>query len=162
MEKVFESENLYYVKINKELINDYLNMINDKEVRKLISDKPFEEVTYEGELEWINDKLKDNSVVFSIMEKETNEFVGNIELMNIRSNIGELGISITSNKQNKHYGTEAIKSMINYIYINKIVEELDLNVFNFNERAIHCYEKIGFVKDGVGITENDIHMKYKR
>lgn len=162
MEKVFESENLYYVKVNRELINDYLNMINDREIRKLISDKSFVEITYDQELEWVNEKLNNNSVVFSIIEKETNEFVGNIELMNIRSNIGELGISISSNKQNKHYGTESIKAMINYIYENKIVEELDLNVFNFNERAIHCYEKIGFVKDGIGITENDIHMKYKK
>lgn len=162
MDKVFESDNLYYVKVSKELINDYLNMMNDKEVRKFISDKPYEEATYEGELEWINDKLKDNSVIFSIIEKETNEFVGNIELMNIRSNIGELGISITSNKQNKHYGTEAIKAMINYIYENKIVKDIYLSVFNFNKRAIHCYEKIGFVKDGIGKTEKDIHMKYKR
>ena len=82
--------------------------------------------------------------------------------MNIRSNIGELGISITSNKQNKHYGTEAIKAMINYIYENKIVKDIYLSVFNFNKRAIHCYEKIGFVKDGIGKTEKDIHMKYKR
>ena len=32
--KVFESENIYYIKLNKTLIEEYLKMINDPEVSK--------------------------------------------------------------------------------------------------------------------------------
>lgn len=38
---------------------------------------------------------------------------------------------------------------------------LELNVYKTNPRAIHCYEKAGFVRDGVGKTDDDIHMVYK-
>ena len=47
-EKVFESERIYYTKITKELIDDYLNMINDKEVANKISHNP-KTFTYEDE-----------------------------------------------------------------------------------------------------------------
>ena len=33
---MFESENIYYAKLNKELINDYLEMVNNYEVQKFI------------------------------------------------------------------------------------------------------------------------------
>ena len=39
---------------------------------------------------------------------------------------------------------------------------LHKNVYNTNERGIHCYEKVGFIKDGVGKTDEDIHMTYRR
>lgn len=38
-ETIFESENILYVKINENLINDYLIMVNDPEVQKGISRK---------------------------------------------------------------------------------------------------------------------------
>lgn len=41
-----------------------------------------------------------------MLEKTTGEYIGNIEIMKIENNIGELGISITALKQDKHYGTE--------------------------------------------------------
>ena len=39
-EKIFESERIYYIKITKDLIDDYLNMINDIEVANKISHNP--------------------------------------------------------------------------------------------------------------------------
>lgn len=40
--KVFESENIYYIKLNKTLIEEYLKMVNDPEVsnKKVIILKP--------------------------------------------------------------------------------------------------------------------------
>ena len=157
---LFESDRLYYIKLNFDLINDYLIMMNDKKVRKFISEKTYGEVSHDQEYEWVNKKLIDNNIIFSIIEKETDQFVGNIELMHIRNNIGELGIALTSNKQNNHYGLEAINAFIQYINKNHIVKDIELNVFNFNKRAIHCYEKAGFVKNGKGKTGKDIHMIY--
>lgn len=39
---------------------------------------------------------------------------------------------------------------------------MELYVYKNNFRAIHCYEKIAFIKDGVGITEGSIHMKISK
>lgn len=158
MQKIFESENLYYVKVDESLVNAYLTMVNDPEVQNKISHK-MKVYTLEGELEWIKTKLAKNALIFSMIEKDTNKFVGNIEIMHINDNIGELGISITPAMQDKHYGTESIKRLLEYAYNEIGLDGMDLNVYSTNPRAIHCYEKVGFVQTGVGKTEEDIHME---
>lgn len=155
---LLESDRILFVKVNEKLVKDYLDMINDFDnVRKYISDE-IKPSTVSEELEWLNKKLKDNSIIFSMIEKETNEFIGNIEIMNIRDSIGELGIAITKNKQDNHFGEESIKRIITYAFNELNLNSLELNAFNFNKRAIRCYEKCGFIADGVGTTKNDIHM----
>ena len=105
MKKIFESERIKYVKVTKELVTEYLKMINDETIQQYLTHEKIR-VKLNEELEWITEKLKNNAVIFSMIEKETNEFIGNIEILNIKDNIGELGIAITSKKQNKHYGQE--------------------------------------------------------
>lgn len=160
-EIIFESDRIYFVRLTEKLVNDYLSMINDIEVQKYISHK---RKTYEleGELEWIKSKLEENATIFSMIEKETNKFIGNIEIMEINNNIGEMGISITPTQQDKHFGQEAIKRFIEYSYNNLGLDGIELNVYNFNHRGIKCYEKVGFINDGVGKTEEDIHMIIKK
>jgi len=160
-EIVFESDRIFFVKLSQELVQDYLNMVNDIEVQKYISHKR-KEYTLDGEIEWVKSKLDDNSIIFSMIEKETNEFIGNIEIMEINNNIGEVGIAITPKKQDKHFGQEAMKRLIDYAFNELNMDGLELNVYNFNSRGIKCYEKVGFVIDGLGKTEEDIHMSLKR
>lgn len=156
-----ESENIIYVKVSENLIDEYLLMINDVEVQNKIS-HTLKKVTKEKELEWIESKLKNNSIIFSMLEKKTNKYIGNIEIAHIVNNIGELGITITPTMQNKHYGTEAIKRIIKYSFEQLGLDGLELNVYSTNPRAIHCYENVGFIKNGVGKTEDDIHMVLKK
>lgn len=156
-EIIFESENILYVKINENLINDYLIMVNDPEVQKGISRKA-KIYTYEQELEWVKEKLNEDATIFSMIEKETNEYIGNVEIMHVRDGIGEIGIAITPLKQNNHYGTEAMTAIINYALNVMNLENVDLNVYKTNPRAIRCYEKAGFITDGIGKTEEDLHM----
>ena len=160
-EIIFESERIYFVKLTEKLVHEYLNMVNDIEVQKYISHN---RKTYEldGELEWIKSKIEGNAIIFSMIEKETNEFIGNIEIMEIKNNIGEMGIAITPKKQDKHYGQEAIKRFIDYAFSDLSLDGLELNVYNFNPRGIRCYEKVGFIKDGPGKTAEDIHMKISK
>ena len=160
-EKVFESERIYYTKITKELIDDYLNMINDKEVANKISHNP-KSFTYEDELKWVETNLKENAIIFSMIEKATDDYIGNIEIMEINNGVGEIGITITAKQQNKHYGTEAMKAIMEYGYNKLNLYGFELNVYSTNPRAIHCYENVGFQKDGVGKTEEDIHMIHKK
>ena len=154
---VFESENILFVKLNEKLINDYLVMINDSEVASKISHK-VHTYTYEEELDWLNLKLQENAMCFSMIEKQTGDFIGNIEIMKIDNNIGKLGITITPKKQNMHYGTESIKALLKYAFGKLNLDGMGLDVFRNNLRAIHCYEKVGFIVDGKGKTNEDIHM----
>ncbi len=160
-EVIFESKRINFIKLNKDLVNDYLDMVNDYDVQKYIHHKK-RVYTLEQELDWIEDKLNTNAVIFSMIEKETNDFIGNIEIMDIENNVGELGITITPKKQDKHYGQEAINALIDYAFNTIHLKDIYLDVFNFNERAIACYEKVGFVKAGTGKTIEDIHMIYKK
>jgi len=157
---VFESDNILYVKLSESLIDDYLKMVNDPNVAKMISKKNHI-YTYEQELEWIKENLNKNACIFSMIEKNTNEYIGNIEIMHINNNIGEIGICITANKQDKHYGTESMKRIIEYGYNELNLDAFELNVYSTNPRAIRCYENVGFVNIGIGKTEDDIHMMLK-
>lgn len=162
----FESENIIFVDLNTNLVNDYLNMVNDSDVSKYISLKKrcFQ---LEDELEWISEKKKNKTVIFSLLEKNTYEFIGNIELMSIENNIGELGICITPRKQNKHYGYEAIKRFIKYCIDELHLNGISLSVYSHNQKAINLYKKLGFkeykVDKNVGKYNNnyidDIYMK---
>ena len=160
-EVIFESERINFVKISEELVNDYLAMVNDEEVQKYIS-RERKTYTLEGEIEWVKEKIKSNDIIFSMIEKESNDFIGNIEITNIIDDRGEIGIAISSKKQNMHYGQESMKRVIEYAFNELNLNELELNVYSFNTRAIKCYEKVGFIKDGIGKTKEDINMSLKK
>jgi len=160
-EMIFESENIIYIKLSEDLINEYLLMVNDIEVAKQISHN-IKTYTYEDEIAWVKSKLEENAICYSMIEKKTGAYIGNIEIMNIKNNICELGICITPKMQNKHYGTESIKAILDYGYNTLKLSSFELNVYKTNERAIHCYEKVGFIKQGLGKTEEDIKMIHKK
>lgn len=160
-ELIFESDNIQYVKLSEDLIDEYLLMVNDPEVANMISHN-MRTFTYEEEQKWVVTKLEENAICFSMIEKDTGEYIGNIEIMNIKNGVGEIGITITPRKQNNHFGTEAMKAIIDYGYNKLGLIGFELNVYSTNPRAIHCYENVGFKRDGIGKTEEDIHMIYKK
>ena len=159
-EPVFESENIIYVKLSPLLVDDYLKMINDPSVASKLSHKEHH-YNYDDELTWVNKSLESGSSIFSMLEKKTMDFIGNIEI-DINNNIGEIGITITPEKQNKHYGYESLKSIIKYGYDVLNLDSIELNVFSTNLNAIKCYKNVGFVESGKGDDPDDIHMIYKR
>lgn len=161
-EIIITSENIDYIKVDESLVDEYLKMVNDYEnVGKYISHK-IKQYTREQELEWIHQNLAEDAIILSMIERSTGEFIGNVEIMKIIDGIGEIGISITPSKQNRHYGREAIETIIEYGFNNYDIKGYDLNVYATNERGIKCYESVGFVQAGVGKTPEDVHMIYKR
>lgn len=163
---IFELNKINYVRVSIEFINDYLKMVNNPEISKFISTKD-KKYTYEDELCWINKKLEEKAFVFSMIDKNTNKFIGNIELINLKDDSVEIAICITEEFQNKHYGTEALSTIIDMCFNKFKLKELNLSVFSNNVRAIHCYKKLGFkavdidknisIRDGKNI--DDIYMK---
>ena len=155
---VFESENIEFVHVREDLIDDYLEMVNDFDnVRRYIS-SDLTKYSYEGEVAWVKKKLDNKDLCYSMIEKSSKKFIGNIELMNVHDKQAELGISITGSMQDKGYGTEAIKSIIRFAFKQLELEMIYLNVFKKNLRAIRCYEKVGFKQAGLGNDEKSLKM----
>lgn len=161
MIKVFESERIDYIKVDPNLINDYLKMINDKEIQGFIGLNNIT-VSFDDEMAWVKEKMTNDSTTFSMIEKSTNEYIGNIEVMHIENNKAELGICITKDKQDKHYGKEAMNRIVEYCYEELKLDEVYLNVHKNNPRAIKCYENCGFKITGVGKRPSDYHMIHQK
>jgi RimJ/RimL family protein N-acetyltransferase len=82
--------------------------------------------------------------IFSIIKKENDEAIGNINLININQihRIANVGIMIGEHDEhNKGYGTDAMKCMLGYAFNTLNFQNIMLNVYDFNERAQKCYEK---------------------
>ena len=68
----------------------------------------------------------------------------------------------STEKQNKHYGTESIKRILKYSYEELKLSEVHLNVHIDNPKAIKCYENCGFVITGKGKRDSDYHMIHQK
>lgn len=49
----------------------------------------------------------------------------------------------------KGYGTEAIRLILKYGFERLNLHRIELEVFDFNPRALHVYEKVGFIREGL-------------
>lgn len=144
MDKVFESENIIYVRPSFDLVPEYLDMVNDIEnVAKFIGDRR-EPLTEEQEMDYIRNKMDNDATMFSMLEKTTGKFIGNVEFFNRVFEEAEWGIVITFSMQNKGYGKEALKRSVEYGFNELGLTRIYLGVYADNPRAIHVYESCGF------------------
>ena len=112
MNQIFASKNISFVEVTELLTDDYLVMVNDYENVNRFIGKRRELYTKEQEAEWVRKKRAEGAVVFSMVEKGSGAFIGNIELMDESDSAKELGIAITADMQNKGYGTEAVFALV--------------------------------------------------
>lgn len=154
-EKVFESKRLIFIKLSEEYKDDYIKMYTDNNIQKSLFKKVYDNDVI---LNWIYKIIKEKNNNYSIIDRETHEFIGNVEIIK-KEEIAEIMISITPSKQGMHYATEAIESIIEYGYKQLGIKEYELNVYKDNIKAIHIYQKAGFVQDDKNISEESIHMK---
>ena len=144
MDVVFESEHILYVRPSFDLVPDYLEMVNDIEhVARFIGERR-EPYTEEEERSYMREKIEQGATMFSMLEKETGRFIGNMEFMNRQGDEAEWGIVMTRRMQDRGYGTEALKRAVEYGFGELGLRRIWLGVYADNARAIHVYEKCGF------------------
>ena len=160
MDVVFESDNVCFARVSEEFIEDYLAMLNDAEhVARFISasSKPY---TAEKEAVWVQKKLTEKAPVFSMVEKASGAFIGNIELADVEDGVGMLGVAITAAQQDRGFGTEAVAAILRYGFETLGLKRIWLKALPFNARALHVYEKCGFRE--YDRTEEDVYMEIFR
>jgi diamine N-acetyltransferase len=73
-----------------------------------------------------------------------------------RNRLAECGLFIGVKKYwGKGYGTDALLTLLRYGFDTLNFNRIQLCVMAFNQRAIHVYEKIGFVREG---TQREAHF----
>ena len=160
MKQVFESDNIRFVEVSEQLISDYLTMVNDDENVNRFIGGPHKTFTEEQETAWVREKLEEKAPVFSMIEKKTGNFIGNIELMDPSDSEGELGIAVTAAMQNLGYGTEAVAAFIAYGMNRLGMNRIRLRANPDNARAIHVYQKCGFRE--YRRTDDHVYMEIYR
>lgn len=160
MKQVFESDRIRFVEVSEQLVSDYLTMVNDYEnVNRFIGGK-HKTYTVEQEREWVRKKLAEKAQVFSMLEKKSGAFIGNIELMDVNDSVGELGIAITAARQNAGFGTEAVSAVTEYGARQLGLKRVFLRASPQNSRAIHVYEKCGFRE--YDRADDHVYMEWTR
>lgn len=93
----------------------------------------------------------DESVVALVIVAE-DRVIGDVRLFDIdrRNRMGRLGISIwRAEDRNRGYGSDAVTALVRWAFRELNLHRVELTVDPSNARAIHVYEKVGFVREGV-------------
>lgn len=88
---------------------------------------------------------------FAIHAREDDRIIGFVGFDGISWTNGDTWIGIGLGKRDtwgKGYGTDAMRVMLRYAFMELNLYRVTLNVFGYNERAIRSYEKAGFQCEG--------------
>lgn len=140
-------------------LEDIVKGWNNPEMRKFLGG--FIPHTKEAEREWIQSaqqQMKNmSSYYFVIEDLSTSRFIGTVSLnaINWISKSSGIGIAIHNPQDwEKGYGSEAMQLLIDFGWKHLNLRRIELSVYDFNERAKHVYEKLGFKEWGIA------HQKY--
>ena len=78
--------------------------------------------------------------------------IGEMSYRTIHAGVAEIGIKICiSSEREKGMGTEFIRMLLRYLFVERGYEKVVLDTNLQNTRAQHVYEKIGFTRVGTNI-----------
>ncbi len=138
--------------IEREDIPTFVRWFNDPEVRRYLL--MYEPLSKAREERWFEAHLdKQNEFIFAI-EVRTEEgwvHIGNIGLHRVdwKNRNATLGIALGEKAYwGRGYGTDAVRTALRFAFQELNLHRVELEVVADNLRAIRCYEKAGFVREG--------------
>ena len=159
--KKLVGDRIYLSPRNIQDIEKFTEWLNDFETTDYIG-RSADLVSLKAEEKW----LEDNAIgeaSFVIVTLEENKIIGtiSIEKINHLHRTGTLGIFIGDKDYRENgYGTEAIRLILEYGFRYLNLNNIDLRVMDFNERAIKCYKKCGFKECGRRRQAHFLNGKY--
>lgn len=128
--------------------------IRDAEFWRLMTSEPpvfYSTKAEQKHIEEMLDKPQPNNFYFQIRTLQDDRFIGDVGLDGVNWAHGEsfVGIALGDRETwNQGYGTDAMRVILRYAFWELNLHRVSLNTFEYNPRAIRCYEKIGFVFEG--------------
>jgi RimJ/RimL family protein N-acetyltransferase len=128
----------------------FVQWVNDPEVRRLVAIRYPLSMTEEDQW-WQAFQQRKNDHIFAI-ETEDGTYIGNIGLHSIEGENRQATLGIVIGPKdywNQGYGTDAVLSMLNWAFGYLNLNRVYLRVYAYNRRAVRCYEKCGFQREGI-------------
>lgn len=130
------------------------SFVNDYETVKGMSSGILFPSSHEDESRWLEQQSSytRGEYQFAIETLDEGILIGRCGLLRVdwKNRLGELGIMIgDSAYRSRGYGTDAMGVLCDFAFAEMNLHKLKLSVFGFNQGAIRCYEKCGFVKEGI-------------
>jgi RimJ/RimL family protein N-acetyltransferase len=127
---------------------------HDEEITKVISVAVFPASSLEEErfIESVASGKDASNKEFAIETLSNRKYIGAIGLHSINwlCRHAKLGIVIGDKEYwGRGFGTDAVRLLLRLAFEKMGLHRVELFVFTFNERAIACYEKCGFCREGV-------------
>jgi RimJ/RimL family protein N-acetyltransferase len=144
----------------------------NSDYRRLMDTEPPQLWSAKNIKEWLEkDHEKDDpdQCFFTLHTLEDDRLIGFIALRSIRWSQGEAWVGVGIGEPvywGRGYGTDAMRLVLRYAFMELNLERVSLNVFLSNERAVRSYEKAGFQREGIerqnthrdGKTEDVLYM----
>lgn len=123
---------------------------NDRALLHLTGEyQPISEAAHD---QWLDSVVKRSDMfIFIILERSDNRPIGYCFLSGFSPvhRHAKLGIAIgEADLRGKGYGSDAMRSLVDFGFRDLNLERIWLDVFADNSRAIHVYEKLGFRREG--------------
>lgn len=114
---------------------------------------PLDEQQLDSYLTKTTKNEKKRMFIYKVCDKETEKVVGHLSLGNIDSihKSARIGRVLVGNQsmRGKGIGEEMIKEALRIGFNELKLHRISLGVFDHNQAALHCYEKVGFKKEGL-------------
>ena len=124
----------------------------DSEYSRLQDSFPCRQYTKDGTQKWIEKQLEEQrGFSFAIRTLVDDRLIGDVGLGGLSWNQGDAYIGIGIGEREfwgKGYGSDAMGIMLQYAFTELNLHRVTLNVFEYNQRAIRSYEKVGFQHEG--------------
>lgn len=145
-----ETDRLILRRYNENDIDSFYEIIHDTRLQNYI---PFPDLTFEQELEYIKNCMKDVETdrceKWSIVLKENNETIGNISVNTVvkKHNYCNVGYVIRYDYWGNGYASEALKAVSDYL-LDSGYYLVECSCNELNRQSSRVMEKAGFKKDG--------------
>lgn len=149
--KIMTGEKIRLGRLTTDDVPSILSWFDDEDFARHIDNRPPPSDNKKTITDFIEENEKSNTVyLFGLRTLDENTLVGFIALEGISWNQGVswLVIGISPEQQGKGYGEEAMRLITRYGFEELNLHRIQLTVFEYNERGIALYEKIGFKREG--------------
>ena len=124
--------------------------LNDSETVRLFTGIPLiRKYEYGMALQWRQIMESETSAIVWGIETKNHRHIGDVDLHAINRiyNTARLTILIGDRAYwGQGYGTDVLQTLLRYAFDDMELFAVNLRVFNFNHRAVRCYEKCGFMQ----------------